>query len=300
MTPEEKLKLLQSVRLLDQIPARQLGALGEFLKPLEFADGDAIFEEGSKGESLYFVTSGNVRISKRASGGEAKDLAILGPGDCFGEMALLEDVARSATATASGAAGLFELSRADMNRWLKSNPELAVDFLNELVQVQSKRLRRTSSELTLLFDLSSLLLDQTETDKELLSKVLAHLMPHIEGSWSSAAYLYNVFNDEMDFTAGTGGFDFAALQDALPPATETRSLWLDPSTYYVSLPSLRRPLGYLIFRSQSPLADDDRAELGRTLSTVARLLTSALENINYRTDESLRARLKARHHGTGF
>ena len=103
MDPKEKLQLLKSVRLLEAIPESQLATLGEFLAPVEFADGAVIFEEGSKGDSLYFVTGGRVRISKRVSAGELKDLAILGPGDCFGEMALVEDVARSAQAAAVGA-----------------------------------------------------------------------------------------------------------------------------------------------------------------------------------------------------
>jgi len=60
----------------------------------------------------------------------------------------------------------------------------------------------------------------------------------------------------------------------------------------VSLPGDKRPHGYLIFHSEAGLQETQRAELGRTLTTVAQLLTSALENINHRLDESLRERLK--------
>lgn len=297
MDQKQKLDLLKSVRLLDQIPEKQLAALGEFLVPVEAADGGVIFEEGAKGDSLYFVTSGKVRISKKVASGESKDLAILGPGDCFGEMTLVEDVVRSAQAAALGPTGLFRLGREDMNRWLKSHPELAVDFFAELVQVLSRRLRRTSSELTLIYDLSHMLLEPWDSGKALLNKVLAHVVPHLEGNWSAAAHLYNVFNDEMDFVAGCGAHDFAAEQGRLPPVAETRNIWLHDHVYYVSLPGEKRPHGYLIFHSEADLKDDGRAEIGRTLTTVAQLLTSALENINHRVEEGLRARLKESSHG---
>ena len=187
-----------------------------------------------------------------------------------------------------------------MNRWLKSHPELAVDFFAELVQIQSKRLRRTSNELTLLFDLSSLLLEPINTGKDLLKKVLDHVVPHLEGSWDSAAYLYNIFNEEMDLVGGATGFDFPALAPKLPPVLRPRSVWIDAQTYHVSLYGPKSLLGYMVFHSHAPLTDEDRGEVGRTLTTVARLLTSALENINFRTDEILRARLKAQSHGSSF
>lgn len=293
----EKLKLLKSLRLLDQIPEAQLRALGEYLKPLSLQDGAVVFEEGTVGTSLYFISSGQVRISKRVAGGGAKDLAILGPGDCFGEMALVETVARSASAESVGTAVIFELAKDDMNRWLKSHPELAMEFFAELVQTQSKRLRRTSNELALIFDLSNLFLEPISTGQQLLERVLRYVVPHLDGSWSGAAHLYNIFNDEMDLVAGQGGFDFSSLAGKLPPPSETRSLWLGDSAYYVSLPGEKRPHGYLIFRSELPLSEEDRTELGRMLTTVARLLTSALENINFRTEEALRSRLQARTHG---
>ena len=297
MDPKEKLQLLKSVRLLEAIPESQLATLGEFLAPVEFADGAVIFEEGSKGDSLYFVTSGRVRISKRVTAGEMKDLAILGPGDCFGEMALIDDVARSAQAAAVGVAKVFRLHREDMDRWLKSHPELAVDFFAQLVQVLSRRLRRTSSELTLIYDLSHMLLEPWESGKALLAKVLGHVVPHLEGNWSAAAYLYNVFNDEMDLVAGCGPFDFAGVQGQLPPVKETRNIWIEEHVYYVSLPGEKRPHGYLIFHSEADLKDDQRTETGRTLTTVAQFLSTALENIGHRVEEGLRERLRQKTYG---
>lgn len=295
----DKLKLLKSLHLLDKIPDEQLAALDQFLKPKTVAEGGVVFEEGSPGDSLFFVVAGRVAISKKISGGQRKDLAVLGPGDCFGEMALLETSTRSARASAQGQTTLLELARQDFDRWLKSHAELAMGFFGELVQVQSQRLRRTSSELTLLFDLSSLLLEAHASAKDLLSKVLAHVVPHLQGAWSGAAYLYNVFNDEMDPVARFGDFDFSPAA-AKRRGTETEAQWLEDGCYVVPLPGAERPHGYLLFHSAAPLSDEERGEQARTLTTVARLLTSAVENINFRTEESLRNRLKTSSYGSGL
>ncbi len=293
----QKLTLLKSLHLLDKIPDEHLSALDQYLKPKTIEDGAVIFEEGSAGDSLFFVATGRVRISKKISGENRKDLAVLGAGDCFGEMALLETTSRSARAAAQGQTTVLELGRVDFDRWLKSHPELAMGFFAELVQVQSKRLRRTSAELALLFDVSSLLLEQHAGAKELLSKVLAHVVPHMHGAWSGAAFLYNIFNDEMDHVAKHGDHDFAVSAAKFSKTTETEPRWLDDSSYYVPLPGAKRPQGYLLFHSAAPLAEDERSEHARTLLTMARLLTSAVENINFRTEENLRNRLKTSSYG---
>src|SRR4051812_44309863 len=108
MPKEDKLRLLKSLYLLRRIPDDQLRKLSEFLTFVEYKDGATIFQEGSPGDALYFVSSGHVRIAKRLepanpSAGH-KELALLGAGHCFGEMALIEAEARSADAFAQGGA----------------------------------------------------------------------------------------------------------------------------------------------------------------------------------------------------
>lgn len=294
---QDKLKLLKSVRLLGQIPESQLASLAGVLKPLSLADGQLVFEEGSVGRSLFFVAEGAVRISKRVAKEQVKDLAILAPGDCFGEMALVSPTPRSARATAQGATQLLELEAGQLQEWLKSHPEHAIGFFTQLVELQSGRLRRTSSELALLFDLSSLLLEPAATSKDLLRAAFERVLPHMHGAWSAAAFLYNRYNEEYEPAASVGAFDDAAkiaVGDGAPG-------WRDAATFFAPLPGEKHPVGYLLFRSQGPLGDEDRTETGRTLTTAARLMRSAVENIEHRTEEKLRARLKgAESYGSGI
>jgi len=267
---EEKIELLKAMRLLSQVPERQLTSLAEFLRPKSLEPGAIVFQEGSTGMSLYFVSSGRVRISKSGSDGSSTDLAMLGPGDFFGEMALIEEATRSASATAAGSCVLFELFRGDLSRWVKTNPQQAVQFFAELVHLQSDRLRRTSNELALHSDLANLLFGQAMPAPLLLPKVLDRVLPRLDGAWSGAAYICPDAG-AADLIAAKGAFKFEAT------APKGSGGWLDASTFHVSIGGLMMPVGHLVFHAQAPVPKHNQDDISRALTTVARLTSSALE-----------------------
>ncbi len=120
------------------------------------------------------------------------------PGDSFREMALLVDnVRRSAGAATISPCVLFELDRSGLKRWLALHPALAIEFFNKMVQVQSSRLRRTSKEVGLLFNLSHLLVDSPASLTELLHQALDHFIWYLEGTWYASAHLING-NDQAE------------------------------------------------------------------------------------------------------
>ena len=293
----DKIQLLKSLKLLHGIPDDQLGTLGEFLTPRTFADGDAVFEEGTKGSSLFFITDGNVRIAKKlhsSQGGTAsfKELALLAPGDCFGEMAIMESEApRSASAIAAGPAVLFELEREQLHRWLAAHPQLAIGFFSRLVAMLSGRLRRSSNELTLLFDLSNLLLEAFPSATAMFDKAMPRIMTYLEGEWVAGAYLYNQFNDEMDLVDTEGDYAAVAARLAVNPAA-SQNAWLDASTYQVVFPGKKRAMGSIVFHRSKPLDKEETNEAARTFTTTARLIAASLENISWRSEDDMRARLK--------
>ncbi len=299
MDTNEQLRLLRSLELFNQYSEERLKALSLYLEPMTLEEGAQVFAEGTRGDGLYFVASGRVRITKRLADAGEKDIASVGPGDCVGEMALLDDIPRSAGAYAKGRTELLSLKRADLKRWLESDAHLAMAFFAELVQVQSRRLRRTSDEVALLYDLSQLLLTKVSGPKELLTRALDRVLPHLEGEWSAEARAYNVFEDEMDLVARRGESLGPDGPDPAPWPGGGES-WSDEKTLVLVLRAPKRQLALLRFRAQAPLDDAKRAEAARTLGTVARLLTSALENLDFRNDEALRERLRARSHGSNF
>jgi CRP-like cAMP-binding protein len=118
----------------------------------QFERGDVIFTEGDPGEELYLILNGKIRISRHLSGvgvGE-EALAILGPGQAFGEMAVIEDdVVRSATATAHGACSMLVIRKKAFQRLLRDNHDLAYTVLSNVVKLLSSRLRTTNDKVIL-------------------------------------------------------------------------------------------------------------------------------------------------------
>src|SRR4029077_5003516 len=84
--------------------------------------GETLFHEGDSGDKLYIVTDGKVKLGRSSSDGRENLLAILGPGQMFGELSLFDPGPRSATVTAVTDTRFLSLSHEDLLRWLEGRP----------------------------------------------------------------------------------------------------------------------------------------------------------------------------------
>jgi len=107
-----------------------------------FAAGDVIFREGDIGTEMYVVHEGRVEIL-RSVASERVQIAILEKGDFFGEMSLLEELPRTATARVLEDTTLIEINGALFDRMLRRNPEIGVRIMRKL----SRRVRETDDSL---------------------------------------------------------------------------------------------------------------------------------------------------------
>ena len=108
-----------------------------------FNDGDTIFREGEASDRAFEIVSGNIEIVKRGDDGDVR-LALLGAGEIFGEMGVLDDGKRSATAKAVGPVTAFVISREDFLAGIRDKPELALNVMSNL----TRRLRGADEMLT--------------------------------------------------------------------------------------------------------------------------------------------------------
>ncbi len=106
----EPTELLQKIPFLSGLSKNAFSAIAGGIKSRVFAKKEVIIQQGEKGDALFFITRGVVRVSVSNEDGE-RDLATLMAGDFFGEMALLHSAPRAATVRAVTACSLFELNR---------------------------------------------------------------------------------------------------------------------------------------------------------------------------------------------
>ncbi|MCL6480242.1 MAG: cyclic nucleotide-binding domain-containing protein [Firmicutes bacterium] len=133
---------LKNVPLFKFLSLDDLLIVDQALVQKEYLAGEVIFREGQPGSDLCIITAGRVEIRKHVHPREHV-LAELGPGECFGEMALFDDAPRSATAVAVSDATLLTLERSRFLSLTAQRPEIAL----EVCKVLSLRLREANEQL---------------------------------------------------------------------------------------------------------------------------------------------------------
>lgn len=135
--------LLSQLPLFETLNKREIEELGAVAVPRSFDRGDVIFQEGTQGDVMYVIRKGRVLIKREHAGGRTIALIEMGAGDLFGELAIFDQDARSATAECVAPTELVALTAGDVNRVLLRNPEIAVKLLQQL----SKRIRVANSRI---------------------------------------------------------------------------------------------------------------------------------------------------------
>lgn len=107
--PEERLRSIQGSPLFSGLDAHEIGAVIRELRLRSFAPGDIVVTEGELRRSMFLIAGGTVRVFVRQDDGGSAPVRELGAGDFFGEISLIRDTPRTATATAATACELLEL-----------------------------------------------------------------------------------------------------------------------------------------------------------------------------------------------
>src|SRR5690349_20218286 len=128
-----RLELLESVSLLDGLSQKQLGKLLVKLFEKEYAPDEVIFRQNEPGKALFIVFAGSVLIVRTSHHGE-EELATITPGGYFGELALLDDQPRSATARTAEGAVLLILYKSDFDDLIEGQRIIAIHVMGNLLK----------------------------------------------------------------------------------------------------------------------------------------------------------------------
>lgn len=131
---------LRRIPFLSDLPAETLRAVRDQLVLREYSKGDIVFSQGTSGQSMYLIESGQVEVVIQRDGTVEEVVATLGPGSFFGEMAVLLGGPRTATVRVAIDAELWELRKRDLERLLSKHATLGITISREL----GRRLSRTN------------------------------------------------------------------------------------------------------------------------------------------------------------
>ena len=133
-------EILKAVPLFGFLDDVEGSALASRVELIDLVAGTVLFEYGAPGDSMYVLKEGTVEISVRTKTGQKVVLQEMGPGDFFGEISLLDEGPRTATASVVTSGQALVVDRGDLDELIRIHPAAALDML----QAAGRRMRQTS------------------------------------------------------------------------------------------------------------------------------------------------------------
>mgnify|MGYP001772944763 CR=1 FL=1 len=137
------INFLRNVSIFEELPERDLEKIAQLGTRKKFSKGNVILMEDEIGSALFIIIDGKVKVSRLDETGKEVILSILGPGEVFGEMSLLDGMKRSATVSSLTDTEVFIIYRDDFLNLLNQHPQIAISLLKELTQ----RLRKADMQI---------------------------------------------------------------------------------------------------------------------------------------------------------
>lgn len=310
--------------LFSRLPADILNRLAETAEERTLPPGGLIFEEGHEGDAVYFVIKGQVLIRRLMDGpaGAQKVLAVISPGEFFGEMALFDNGQRSAGAVAHTEASIVKVDSGRFRELLAGDPKVAMPLYRTLVTTLVGRLRQTTREMLAVFDVGRTLVE--ETDPHRLAQRVLSLLRH--GSMPEDVYgvfyFWNEFTEEYEPVAfegpvpesvkGVRGKNDPLFSHMLIKrecvmsrhwpreegvARDIREAWPDALSFLAApVVGLRRIVGQVVFGSASR-TDVFTSGHRQVVSGVCNLAAPAFENASLRSELDSRERFERKRSG---
>ncbi|HMJ09943.1 MAG TPA: cyclic nucleotide-binding domain-containing protein [Polyangiaceae bacterium] len=146
----ERVEQLANIELFSGLKPEALDLIAKVSSEESHPLGSKIFQHGDVGDKLYLILEGRVRISREVPGMGEEALAVLGPGQVFGEMALLDESPRSADALVHERCRVLTIHKDGFDDLLFLHKDLAYEVLWSIVRMLVRRLRETTDKLTFL------------------------------------------------------------------------------------------------------------------------------------------------------
>jgi hypothetical protein len=139
----DKILLLRAIDIFADLAVGELAAVASVTEEVDYRRGEIVIREGDPGEQMYLIIKGEVSVLKGYGGENEIELDRIGEGDYFGEMALFEDIRRTATIRTEADSRLLVLHKQEFTQIVREYPKIAL----EICKVLSGRIRRLHEKL---------------------------------------------------------------------------------------------------------------------------------------------------------
>jgi len=139
--------LILNVPILGKLKDKELKIIEKYMNLIEVSAGEIVFKEGDRGDYVCFILDGSLDVLKKSETGESIVISTLSRGRSIGEMAVIDELPRSATVKACTKSILITLSRDNFNYILEEHSTIGVKILKGISRLLSMNLRKTSSRL---------------------------------------------------------------------------------------------------------------------------------------------------------
>ncbi len=147
----DSIELFKKIPLFKELTNADLIKISNMVQKVSFNPLDVVFKRGAPGDALFLIREGEVEVlAPSAEAEEVEDVvAVLGPGELFGEMALVEGEPRSATVRAKTELKLWRIKRDYFYEFMAENSDAALKIYKRLTTILSHRLRDTTERLAI-------------------------------------------------------------------------------------------------------------------------------------------------------
>lgn len=148
-----KIDVLKNIYLFKSLDSKELEKISEIVVEKDFMSGQDIFLAGQEAKSFFVIQMGTVKIYSNSKSGDDVNITSLGSGSHFGELPIVDQGKRSATAQATESSKLLEIEFTKLNELLAQDDKLAHKFYRDLARYLAGRLRETTENLKMTKEL---------------------------------------------------------------------------------------------------------------------------------------------------
>lgn len=263
--------------------------ISSFILRKNISQNEIIFDEGDDSHSIFLIENGNIVIEKAINRQktEFKELAYISAPSFIGEIALFENIKRTARARTISECSLIEITRENFKKIFEIKPQIAGRMLFFISKTLALRLAHTSKELTLLYDISRHLAETYTEEKEFLQKISDEISIYFV-ECEIETYYYNFFNDEFEKV-----FELSPTKNPNINLRQYKSSqWLDNKNYIAVILEENKIKAGIIFSFEKELLPQEINDYTTIFNTISYIVSAGLKETSRNKELLLIEKLK--------